>query len=782
MKFYSEYDRRQHPQVSLIPQEIWESQLGREITDGQIKLMSLPIQELMSIIPRLRPNEAACFDEEGFPTVYEFKKTSNWLCIACRQPALTDSQLLDIANTIHLSERALFYCAARTGRINIVKNIIQANSIDQIRKMIMFLNCEVFYGAAANGHLDIMRELMELLPNDTLRMIRAWGYAAFERAAKYGQIDVVNELFKRAPDDVQEMIQHRGYEAFYHAGYNGHFSVMEKILSISSPAENRSMIKVRHHSAIGAALRHGSIDKVDMLLSYLTTDDILWMLKENSTRLYNQAAFGGIQALDKLMSIVPEGYSTGGGITPVFQENIFTGAIEGGRLEVIDWLLTRIPPTDVPTLITNARIKAFDYAKDNPNPMVMQRLLSFPEGFSYAEESFQFSHKYAAPFFNEKMRSLRLQRMSLEASHPGAVFDITDANEAKLCFYMMLNVIRRLRRGGNIDELLFLLAIPSVKALAHQPITPHRHNELLRYALDYDHIQAAKILIEIPEVRALASQSQLSRLESSDSPAQNIEGRSSMGLTRVNHEQRLGATLNSMQAINRRRPRVNISANDHEWPILWSNHTAEFINTFERNISQVEQLPPPNIRLGTTHSHVPASMPLPNINETQKNIIESTLNLMLFDYLEDIDPSTAIQVLNAVTASNLSETLSQSLISLNLYESVKQVRDILAHPCPQNRTESYPYFGAPEDSNRVVYKDQHEMPAFETRGLLSLTARNDDTATPITREATIEKVLALISEKMTHFNTLLTAAANRHGFFTTYQQPEDTSWMRFDLD
>ena len=46
MKFYSEYDRMQHPQVSLIPQEIWESQLNREISGRQIELMSLPIQEL----------------------------------------------------------------------------------------------------------------------------------------------------------------------------------------------------------------------------------------------------------------------------------------------------------------------------------------------------------------------------------------------------------------------------------------------------------------------------------------------------------------------------------------------------------------------------------------------------------------------------------------------------------------------------------------------------------------------------------------------------------------
>ena len=500
MKFYSEYDRMQHPQVSLIPQEIWESQLNREISGRQIELMSLPIQELMSIIPMLKPNEGSCFDEEGCPTIHEHNKTSNWLCIACRQPALTDDQLLDIANTIHLSEEALFYCAARTGRINIIKKIINANSIDQLRKMTMTQCGEVFYGAAANGHLDILCELMDRLPNDALHMIREWGYAAFNRAAKYGQLDVINELFKRAPFDINNMIQHREYEAFYQAGYNGHFSVMEKILSISSPEERRSMIKAGHHSAIAAALMHSRVDKIDMLLSHLTPNDIITMFMEDGKWLYNRAAFGGLQAIDKLRSLVPEGFSTGGSIPPVFQENIFEGAIEGGRLEVINTLLTIIPSTEVPALITNARYKAFHYAKDNPNPMVMQRLLSFAEGFSYAEDApdSSYRYEYAEPFAMEKIRSLRLQRASLEASHPDAVFDITDANEAKLCFYIIRNIIRRTRRSSNVDDLLFLLAIPSVKALVHQPITPHYPNELLSFALDYDHIQAAKILIKVP--------------------------------------------------------------------------------------------------------------------------------------------------------------------------------------------------------------------------------------------------------------------------------------------
>ena len=255
---------------------------------------------------------------------------------------------------------------------------------------------------------------------------------------------------------------------------------------------------------------------------------------------------------------------------------------------------------------------------------------------------------------------------------------------------------------------------------------------------------------KVPEVRALATPSQLSHVEGSSRLLAQYREES----LSVSHERRLVPTPHT----TRRRAQVSVSRNDHGLALLShriTRHITRLFDVTERNVRSVEQLPHPNVTLNTAHPRVPPSTPFPDINETQKNIIESTLNLMLFDYLEDIDPTTVVHVLNAVTESNLSDAISQSLISLNLYESVKQIRDILSHPCPQNRTENYPYFGAPEDSNRVVYKDKNGRAAFETRGLLSLTARNDDTATPITREATIRVVLELISEKITYFNTLI---------------------------
>jgi hypothetical protein len=85
------------------------------------------------------------------------------------------------------------------------------------------------------------------------------------------------------------------------------------------------------------------------------------------------------------------------------------------------------------------------------------------------------------------------------------VFNITDPEQAKICFYLMRNLVRRNDRALD-DDLRFLLSIPAVKALAHQEVTPGRPNELIRFALTTNNQEAASILLTIPAVRELAEQ------------------------------------------------------------------------------------------------------------------------------------------------------------------------------------------------------------------------------------------------------------------------------------
>ncbi len=62
------------------------------------------------------------------------------------------------------------------------------------------------------------------------------------------------------------------------------------------------------------------------------------------------------------------------------------------------------------------------------------------------------------------------------------VFDVGSQREARLLFYMARQLIR-VNDPEDRDDLLFLLCIPSVRALAHTEVTEGMPNELLRSAL-----------------------------------------------------------------------------------------------------------------------------------------------------------------------------------------------------------------------------------------------------------------------------------------------------------
>src|SRR5262249_49473808 len=70
----------------------------------------------------------------------------------------------------------------------------------------------------------------------------------------------------------------------------------------------------------------------------------------------------------------------------------------------------------------------------------------------------------------------------------------------------------------------------------------------------------------------------------------------------------------------------------------------------------------------------------------------------------------------------------------NVYSSIYAIRRILFHPCPQNRTTGV---GMPLGSDLIFYKNAQGVVGFEQKGLLCLTAQNDDTAATVTKEAVV---------------------------------------------
>lgn len=122
------------------------------------------------------------------------------------------------------------------------------------------------------------------------------------------------------------------------------------------------------------------------------------------------------------------------------------------------------------------------------------------------------------------------------------------------------------------------------------------------------------------------------------------------------------------------------------------------------------------------------------LNPEQQYEVKSILAMYLDDLTDGVPNSLTIRALElALSTNEVTPNLLAKFIEINIWETIKQIRNILSHPYPQNRSTNYPYFQEPADHEMVVFKDEHGRPAFEKKGLLSLTAK-DDEKSKITRE------------------------------------------------
>lgn len=144
------------------------------------------------------------------------------------------------------------------------------------------------------------------------------------------------------------------------------------------------------------------------------------------------------------------------------------------------------------------------------------------------------------------------------------------------------------------------------------------------------------------------------------------------------------------------------------------------------------------------------------LNETQKNMIRAVINDELDEIVSSLpeNPSREDIILRMTALGCLTSPTPKSEIQVyedkNIWPEI--IRKIYEHGYPQNRCESYPYFGKPSSSNWVLFKDKNGKPAFEPMGLLGLSARNDDTALPVQSWDVIRYIETLIAERIDLLN------------------------------
>lgn len=256
LRFKSEKERTNHPQVGRIPKAVWDvTWLSEEVSPREFRLLAedspLALRDCL---------------EEGSDALSEREKQRLWICCALRTPKGMDFVLLDIADKINLPSQALFFCASLMGRGELFNDIAKRAAIP-LADLIQSNEYAAFHGAARGGDLSLMRRMVAASGTDLLNIIQAKNYAVFWAATHSGHPDVVDMLIKGAGANLLTMIAAHDYVAFKLAAEGGHQHVVEMLIRASGAHLDR-MVSARNYGAFQAAAHMGHLDVVNRLLAF----------------------------------------------------------------------------------------------------------------------------------------------------------------------------------------------------------------------------------------------------------------------------------------------------------------------------------------------------------------------------------------------------------------------------------------------------------------------------------------------------------------------------------
>ena len=466
-----------------------------------------------------------------------------------------------------------FIKAIENGHLNVIERLIALASKTIINPHGFFRIDRVFKcDAAQNGHLSVMQRLIEIFPDKTKQLIKSgnWRgkYLAFREAAENGHLHVMAWLMTISTQSMQqEMIESCRYGAFRKAAANGHLNIVEWLVALAPQkipdmivankqldidgresrgyTDHKTYIESSKYQAFHDAIQNGHLEVAKRLVSLASAVGISEMINAKdrcgNASFYNAACHGHLQILKWLTTL----YSAN---ERDIQE-AFKSAVFHGNIEIMHYLIA-LSSEDTAGLILD-----FDRVIKYGNLDTLRYLLSLYNVFSHIEMHEQEYSQYTHAFISEQLHVLHTQKTAAESNNSLAIFDITNISEAKLCFYMLRNLIRR-NDSSLLDDIRFLLNIPSVQALLHTAVTPNQPNELLRLALSMENQAAAEIFLTVPMVHALAEQHDFYRREARgglDINALVRDHESSMTALTSGEQKRLDAAIKLYQPVIKER-------------------------------------------------------------------------------------------------------------------------------------------------------------------------------------------------------------------------------------
>ena len=385
-----------------------------------------------------------------------------------------------------------------------------------------------FTYAANCRHLEMMTYcvawVLEHAPDKLEAMLVANNYLAFEGAVEHDDMDVVEALVtlmrRYAPHKLEDMLT--SSRALTQAATYGHFTLLKYLLEVHE--QHELIATCDYKFVLDVASRHGYIESMIRAPEHIVPPDYLIRDSVRSGHLemvtflaakLSDDAFRGILShgnFESCHAVAKKGHL--GLFNYIFERTpdvitsnsweLFELAAKDEHIDIMD----RLVELDTDQRLQNRMISQYRFlsnALEYSSTFKINALLRYPVVLDYVERHRYEYNSHLNKFTLEQFRELRARQADFEEEHPQAVFDVSTESEARRYFYLLRQFIRN-HNEASLENIHFLMTLPSVHALLHVAVTPSQPNELLRLALTEGNQEVALILLNVSAVRALAAE------------------------------------------------------------------------------------------------------------------------------------------------------------------------------------------------------------------------------------------------------------------------------------
>lgn len=335
------------------------------------------------------------------------------------------------------------------------------NGKKKVRKVVLTLIDDEYKRKKAWLGIALTKGQNFALLQEAATILGFTNHTLVELFATLGDVSLLQQYASSISGDLLQIGHHDYFTPYTTSAEHGHLPMLHYLEKHYFKSSRADLIAFKGFVAYQVAASNGHV----ALLQYFETQvpsSIVKMISEQNFRAFKLAAFRSELAVIKhLTTIVP---------------NLFNHMIEADNF--------------------------YSYRANIRQPHVRQWLLSTNSlCFAYAEANWQkvYGEVDILSFIKDYLHTLHTNALNISSN---AVFDVKEPEQARICFYILRNLIRRNDRAFD-DEIRFLLAVPAIKALVHTPVTRDKPNELLTLALVTDNRQAALLLLSIPAVKSL---------------------------------------------------------------------------------------------------------------------------------------------------------------------------------------------------------------------------------------------------------------------------------------